>query len=1125
MAADRTTQRTTTKVERRPGAALAVQRSAAAAPPSAARALQERLGNHGTQALIARSFAPATVGVAAPVSPQLSQARRLPAKVSSPTDPAELEAEEAARKVMRMGQPAAGAAVSTKGSAKGVAQREAAAASAPVAPAPSPIAHAGAGAPLPSSVRGQMEPRFGASFGHVRVHTGASAAQDSAALNANAFTVGQHIYFGRDKFQPQSAGGQELIAHELTHTIQQGATVQRDVVHRQPVDVAARVSPHVQRSFLGIKSPREYFAGKAEAIPGFTMLTVVIGYNPITNARVDRNAGNILRAAIQLIPGGVFVTDALNAHGVFDSVSAWVSMQFAALKDIGAAIWQDIENFISGFKLTDLADPGGLWDQAKAIVMRPVNHVIAFAISVKDGIIALIKAAVLAPLAAFARTTRGYPLLTAVMGKDPITGEPVAQDPESLLGAFMKFIGEDELWATMQKAKAIPRAFAWFKGALAGLKGFINEIPGLFVQAFRSLEVADIILIPRAFLKLAGVFGGFAVRFVSWGADIVWTLLEIIFDVVSPGALAYIKKTGAALKSILRDPMPFVGNLVKAAKLGFVNFGDHFLDHLKAGLIDWLTGSLPGIYIPKAFSLGEIAKFVFSVLGLSWANIRQKLVKATSETVVKTLETGFDIVVTLVRDGPAAAWDLIKEQLANLKDMVIGGITDFVVDMVVKKAIPKMIAMFIPGAGFLSAILSIYDTVMVFVNKIKQIVAVVTGFVDSIVAIAAGQIGAAASRVETALAGVLSLAINFLAGFAGLGKVADKIMAVIDKIRAPIDKALDWLVNWIVTAAKKLGKFAAEKAGAVLDWWKVKKAFKASDGSAHSLYMEGEGANASLVVATTPTKLQAFLAAAAVPVSGAKDPTLASAHSKALAAEANYQKLKIKVETSVPPRQPQQIKEMNAELEALSLEHLPPLMSLMYPPKPAAPGAASVKQDDLIKIIAGDVIAKVTAIVPPPAVTSTNVAYPPGAMWLQFKVITPRGKSEAKGFLTTSEGKNWSKYTADPRELYLGPTPSDKNGDVATKVKLRMEKEGKYDPKTLSVIVEGKLVPLAGCDMSHVVDAVLWWNTEGRFTGAQSSAALNFMKDPKNYELEPSSANRKRGAELAGRGVRYQTPI
>jgi hypothetical protein len=96
---------------------------------------------------------------------------------------------------------------------------------------------------------------------------------------------------------------------------------------------------------------------------------------------------------------------------------------------------------------------------------------------------------------------------------------------------------------------------------------------------------------------------------------------------------------------------------------------------------------------------------------------------------------------------------------------------------------------------------------MVFVNKIKTIIQVVTGFIDSIVAIASGAIGAAAGKVEGVLARLLSLAINFLAGFAGLGKVADKVMGIIQKIRAPIDKALDWLIGWIVNMAKRVGRF------------------------------------------------------------------------------------------------------------------------------------------------------------------------------------------------------------------------------------------------------------------------------------------------------------------------------
>ena len=752
------------------------------APVPAAVQLQRRLGNDGAQRWLARAQRAATV--------------------SSPHDAAELEAHAVARRVVRTPDASI---TPVDASTNGSIQRAPLAASAPPAAGAALPAHVGGGMPLPGPVRNFMEPRFGASFANVRIHTGEQAAQLSTGLGAQAFTVGPHVFFGKDQYRPDSQAGRELIAHELTHTVQQGAAAQDGAVRRSAdVTVAERAGPQVQRSFLGIPNPREYFAGKARAIPGFTMLTVVIGVNPITNVRVERSAGNILRGAIELIPGGSLITDALNAHGIFDKISAWAAQQFDALKDIGASLWQDIENFLAGFSATDLLDPGGLWDRAKAIVERPIARIKAFATSLKDGIVAFIKDAILKPIADYARTTRGYPLLCAVMGKDPITGEPVAQDAESLLGAFMKFIGEDEIWANMQKANAIPRAFAWFKGAMAALRGFVNEIPGLFMQALHSLQIADIILIPRAFGKLAGVFGGFAERFISWGATAAWNLLEIIFDVVSPGALAYIKKTGAALKSILKNPLPFVGNLVKAAKLGFSNFADHFLEHLKAGLIGWLTGALPGIYIPKAFSLLEIAKFALSVLGLTWANIRAKLVKATSENVVKALEAGAEIVIALVRDGPAAAWEKIKEQLSNLKDMVIGGITDFVVDMVVKKAIPKLISMFIPGAGFISAILSIYDTVMVFVNKIKQIIQVVTGFIDSIVAIAGGAIGAAAAKIESSLAGVLALAINFLAGFASLGKVADKIMGVFEKLRAPFDKAMDWLVNFVVKGAKTL---------------------------------------------------------------------------------------------------------------------------------------------------------------------------------------------------------------------------------------------------------------------------------------------------------------------------------
>ncbi|MBD2563982.1 MULTISPECIES: eCIS core domain-containing protein [Nostoc] len=685
-----------------------------------------------------------------------------------------------------------------------------------------------AGSPLPLTVRRFMEPRFGANFNKVKIHTGDKSAKLNKQLNAQAFAMGNHIFFGKDKFQPDSQEGKELIAHELTHTIQQGEVAQR----REDVSVTQQSPIQVQR--LGLSDALNYFADKANLIPGFRMFTIVLGVNPINMSSVDRSAANILRAIVEFIPGGGLITQALDNYGVFEKVGKWVESQIKSLGLVGSAIKQAVTQFLDSLSWTDIFDLGGVWNRAKSIFTDPIDRIISFAKGLLNGIIEFIKDAILRPLAKLAEGTKGYDLLKAVLGKDPVTGDPVPQTADTLIGGFMKLIGQEEVWNNLKKANGVARAWAWFQGAMASVMGFVGQIPTLFLNAFKSLELVDIVLVPRAFAKVVAVFGKFMGDFMSWAGNAVWNLLEIIFDVVSPGAFGYIKKTGAALKSILKNPLPFISNLVKAAKLGFQNFADRIGGHLKAALIDWLTGSLPGVYIPKAFSLSEIVKFVFSVLGLTWQNIRQKLVKVVGETAVKAMETGFDIVVTLVTQGPAAAWDKIKEQLANLKDMVIGGITDLVVDMVTKKAIPKIVAMFIPGAGFISAILSIYDTVMVFVNKISKIIQVVTGFINSITAIASGAIGVAASRVETTLAGLLSLAINFLAGFAGLGKVSDKVMGVIStKARSPIDKAIDWLINWIVTMAKKLfakafGKKDSAEAfaavGAVVDQAKAQGA-------------------------------------------------------------------------------------------------------------------------------------------------------------------------------------------------------------------------------------------------------------------------------------------------------------
>ncbi len=81
----------------------------------------------------------------------------------------------------------------------------------------------GEGQAMPDSARSYFEPRFGRHLDGVRLHTDSSAAQRARSLNARAFTAGRDVFFGAGEYAPQTVEGKRLIAHELTHVLQQGA--------------------------------------------------------------------------------------------------------------------------------------------------------------------------------------------------------------------------------------------------------------------------------------------------------------------------------------------------------------------------------------------------------------------------------------------------------------------------------------------------------------------------------------------------------------------------------------------------------------------------------------------------------------------------------------------------------------------------------------------------------------------------------------------------------------------------------------------------------------------------------------------------------------------------------------
>src|SRR6185369_2061300 len=95
----------------------------------------------------------------------------------------------------------------------------------------------GGGQPMPESLRAHFEPRFGHDFSDVRLHTGSDAAEASQNIGAKAFTVGNDVAFGAAQYSPETGAGKTLLAHELTHVVQQTArtTGPGPTIQRQPV--------------------------------------------------------------------------------------------------------------------------------------------------------------------------------------------------------------------------------------------------------------------------------------------------------------------------------------------------------------------------------------------------------------------------------------------------------------------------------------------------------------------------------------------------------------------------------------------------------------------------------------------------------------------------------------------------------------------------------------------------------------------------------------------------------------------------------------------------------------------------------------------------------------------------
>jgi hypothetical protein len=280
--------------------------------------------------------------------------------------------------------------------------------------------------------------------------------------------------------------------------------------------------------------------------------------------------------------------------------------------------------------------------------------------------------------------------------------------------------------------------------------------------------------------------------------DVIRSIKDMLLNVLS--------RAEHAIDRIIADPIGFLKKLVNAVKGGFSQFMANIGQHLKQGLQGWLFGTLAeaGITLPEKFDLKGILNLVLSVLGLTWTNIRGRIVANIGEPVMAKLEQTVDVFKTIATEGLGGLWKWVAEKVGDLRELVMGQIRAFVQEKIVVAGITWLIGLLNPAAAFIKACKAIYDVVMFFVEKGQQIKELVDSVLDSVESILSGGVGAVANLIENTLAKFLPVAISFLASILGLGGIGEKIREIIGKIQQPVKKAIDAVIGGALKIGKKL---------------------------------------------------------------------------------------------------------------------------------------------------------------------------------------------------------------------------------------------------------------------------------------------------------------------------------
>ncbi|MGK5169208.1 hypothetical protein [Geodermatophilus sp. CPCC 205761] len=439
----------------------------------------------------------------------------------------------------------------------------------------------------------------------------------------------------------------------------------------------------------------------------------------------------------------------------------------------------------------------------------------------------------------------------------------IAQAREDIDAAFSAMEEQFPEWAAQERTR--------FSGMLDGLSQQVTAARTSFVQDVSRAALTAVAEVQAAVEErrqaARGVLGRIAAAIQAFIDDPVKAIINGLLTLVNipPGAFwALVARIQHVAADIADDPMRFANNFMAGVRQGFQQFFDNFALHMLRGFWNWLFSGLEApIPMPTDFSPTSLFSFALQLMGITWARVREILVRHIGEQNVAIIEAAWQLISLLIQQGPQGIVDMIKEQLTPemIVQTILEAAIEYLVDTLITQVVIRVIGLLNPAGAVAQAIKAIYDVCAWIFRNAARIFRFVEAVVNGMADVIAGNIAGLANAVERSLAMLIPPVIDFFAGLLSLSGLPNQVADVIVALQARVYQGMDIVIGFLAERGRALlralGLGGDEDEGNGSDDEELGTTVRfTAGGESHRVFVQTEGATATLMVASAPLPIE-----------------------------------------------------------------------------------------------------------------------------------------------------------------------------------------------------------------------------------------------------------------------------